>query len=659
VTGQELTVAARCRWGVGGLLLIACAALALRLSFLLGGGGPLAFPTDYDDGVYFSASALLVRSVLPYRDFVFVHPPGIAWFHAVISWWHDPAVAFATARVLTGVAGALNTFLAGAIVLRAGSRFGALIAAALYASFPEAVNAERSTYLEPILNLGCLTAAFIWLSPGQGGGQRPFSSGLLAGFACAVKLLGGIWVVAALLSPPPGRAAAAAFRFLAGGVIAGAVLLLPLALMAPAEFLSQVLVFQLQRPPDGTTDALSRLPMLLGGGHLAATILAAAAMVAMAGRAIREGVTSISRTERFFAAATLLTLVAFLASSSYWPHYNAYLAASLSVLGGLGAAALLRAGGGTRAMAAAISLLVAALLVTPVREAFEAALQRNADAVALRRAAADSLPETAALFAFDPSWGLLLGRLPAHSDGAPVIVDSYGAMLLAAMRSDESFADTNEAFRRAAEQPEVRERLENSRFVITGWRGSWQLPERERSWLAANFICVTPEAGLLCLRQRVGALSSMDAVTFDRGWYDEESLPPHTWRWMGKRGSVTLPPIAAPARIYLEFDFPEEGLGGAPVITLTLDERLLERADGSAGELIRIYDVEGSAAPRELAIETDRTFVPAFAGESDDRRELGLRLKRIIWISVDGWSRLQLQENVRNDGAGAATSSLR
>jgi hypothetical protein len=628
----QIALVARNHRAIVGLLLIALAALALRLSFLLGGGGPLASPTDYDDGVYFSASALLVRGVLPYRDFVFVHPPGIAWFHALTSWWYDPAAGFAAARIVTCFVGAINTFLAGAIVLRAGSRFGALIAAALYATFPEAVNAERSTYLEPLLNLGCLTSAFIWLSP-ERVVRRSLASGLLAGAASAVKLLGGIWVVAALLSPPPGRAAAASLRFLAGGVVAGAILLLPLALMAPAEFLSQLLFFQLQRPPDGTVSALARLPMLLGGGHLAATLLAAGAILAMIVKAVGEGVSSITRTERFFAAATLLTLAAFLASSSYWPHYNAYLAASLSVLAGLGAAALLRAGGGTRAMAVAISLLVAALLVTPLRASLEAARHRDADAIALQRTGPALLPESANLFAFDPSWGLLLGRLPDHGDGAPVIVDSYGAMLMAAMRSGERFTDTAEAFRRAPEQPEVRERLEHSRFVIPGWRGAWQLPEPEWNWLAANFVCVTPEAGPLCLRQRVGTQSSMSAVEFGEGWYDEEGMAPLSWRWMGRRARLTLPPIAHSARLYLEFDFPEQALGGAPAITLTIDGRLLDRVAGRAGELARIYDLEGSAAPRELVIETDRTFVPADSGASSDMRELGLRLKRIIWLS--------------------------
>ena len=36
----------------------------------------MGYPMDYDEGVYSSAAPLLLRGDLPYRDFIFVHPPG-------------------------------------------------------------------------------------------------------------------------------------------------------------------------------------------------------------------------------------------------------------------------------------------------------------------------------------------------------------------------------------------------------------------------------------------------------------------------------------------------------------------------------------------------------------------------------------------------------
>src|SRR6266446_2318187 len=50
--------------------------LGLRL-FYLTRPGYLLGVTEYDDGSYFGSAVRLVHGVLPYRDFVFVQPPGI------------------------------------------------------------------------------------------------------------------------------------------------------------------------------------------------------------------------------------------------------------------------------------------------------------------------------------------------------------------------------------------------------------------------------------------------------------------------------------------------------------------------------------------------------------------------------------------------------
>ena len=81
------------------LLVIAVAAFAIRVYPFFLAGGIMATPADYDTAVYFSASALLFRGVIPYRDFVFVHPPGALYLLGLTSFL-DPAKAFAGARVL-------------------------------------------------------------------------------------------------------------------------------------------------------------------------------------------------------------------------------------------------------------------------------------------------------------------------------------------------------------------------------------------------------------------------------------------------------------------------------------------------------------------------------------------------------------------------------
>jgi len=550
-----------------------------------------------------------MRGVLPYRDFIFVHPPGIAWFHALTSWWHDPATAFATARVLTCVAGAINTVLAGVIVLRAGSPFGALIAAFLYATYPDAVNSERSTLIEPALNLFCLASAFVWLTTG-----KSMRAGFFGGIACAMKLLGGIWVIAAVLSAPRVKSAV---HFIGGGIAAGLLLLAPLALFAPSRFVEQVLVFQFTRPPDGTLTAAERVPLILHNGHLAATALAALAIVVMIVTAIRGGFSAITRAERFFAVATLLTCAAFLASSSYWVSYNAYLAASQCVLAGLGVARLTRGH-----LRIALAIVVTIAIGFTLRNPF-APYPRSAEQISLH----DSAPRQGSLFAFDPTYALIAGRLPPHGDDAPVIVDSYGAMLLTAMRSGAQFKDANDAFRGAPAQPDVRARMERSRFVILDWRAHWQLPAEDWTWISAHSLCVTPAAGTLCVRQTFGRPLENIQATFGEGWYGEEGTPPSTWRWMSERGMAILPASSGPAPLYLEMRVPLEALRMHPRITIELDGRVVDQFTADVAETVRVINVQRTGTPMTLVITTSETFTPG-----RDPRVLGLMLNRLLWV---------------------------
>src|SRR5215208_5124235 len=58
------------RWATALILLIAVGAFVLRVQALLRPGGILGAVVDYDEGVYYSAAALLAQGHLPYRDFV-------------------------------------------------------------------------------------------------------------------------------------------------------------------------------------------------------------------------------------------------------------------------------------------------------------------------------------------------------------------------------------------------------------------------------------------------------------------------------------------------------------------------------------------------------------------------------------------------------------
>jgi len=555
------------------LVLIAVAGFLIRLYALLGAGGPLGAASSYDDGVYFSASALLLRGVLPYRDFVFVHPPGILYFLGIVSWLADPAHAFAAARVLMCAVGGVNVLLVGLLAARAAGPFGGIVAAALYAIYPDAVSAERSAYLEPVLNLACLSAMLTRE-------RRPLLGGFLCGAACAVKLWGGIWIIAALVTMKRDR-----LRFLAGAIAAGVVFVVPIALPALDAFVSQTLVFQFSRPPDGTLSLLTRVREIFLSGHAVASLLALIGL--------------FRREARVFAIAMLLIIAGFLFSSSYWTSYNAHLAASMCVLSG--AAAASAAGAGARSGRRSTGAVLIALALLDARAIFRRSPELRV-----------SVPE--GTFAFDPTWTLAAHHLPPHNDGAPVIVDSYGAMLTEATKGGR-FKDTGSAFQSRVRQRAIRARLEATDYVLLGWRGNWQLNEDDRAWFASHFECITPEDGDLCVwKKRARPLASAPSIgdqtiRFLDGWYGVEGVPPKTWRWMGRRSVMKLP--------------------GAGVVRLRLE------GDARLG-----FEMQGNT----LVITADRTFVPALLRRrSSDTRELSVMLTRLEWQ--------------RADGGGASTSS--
>jgi hypothetical protein len=79
--------------------------------------------------------------------------------------------------------------------------------------------------------------------------------------------------------------------------------------------------------------------------------------------------------------------------------------------------------------------------------------------------------------------------LPPHRNKSiPVIVDSYGAMLLAATRGGERYPDATAAFKSPDAQRDVRALLAACRFVVLGWRGEWQLNEETKAWVHAHFV---------------------------------------------------------------------------------------------------------------------------------------------------------------------------
>ncbi|MCY1081662.1 ArnT family glycosyltransferase [Archangium lansingense] len=484
------------------LAAMAVGAWVLRVLPFFNRHGAFGYPVDYDEGVYFTASALLFQGLLPYRDFIFVHPPGslLMWSPAAaLSSGLDAATCFVLARWLAACVGAINVFLVGRLALRAWGPVAGVVAALVYATYPELVGVERGPFLEPVLNLACLAMANVWLDAPEDGraSRRWLWAGVLCGLAISVKVPGGIWLVAALLSRSP----RSAWRSQLGlALAAGATVLLlvgPFVAASPSRFLEDVLLFQSQRPGDGAANRLDRLRDILNERRLVGLGLALLGLLVATVRSFRASGPS-RPAERLFALVYVVTVAMFLVSPSYWNQYNAHLAASEAVLAGLGAAALqgwLSSRGWQWARAVPV-LLVVAVPLAPARHLRESARHRAPDLPALGKYLRQSVPADASVCAFEPAWGLTGGRLPPRIPGAPLVVDSYALMLQDALDSGEHFASTQAAFLASTSQHDILSLLQRCRYVVLGWRGAWQLTAESQQWFREHFVRRFPAEGL-------------------------------------------------------------------------------------------------------------------------------------------------------------------
>jgi alpha-1,2-mannosyltransferase len=233
------------------VLLVFIVAFGIRLAAVLRGGG-LFGTVGYDGSVYYSAAAGLAHGLLPYRDFLVLHPPGIVLallpFAALGRLIGDPQ-AFALARVTWLLLGALNALLVARILRPIGTR-AAIAGAFFYAVFVPALYTEHSTSLEAVGST-CLLGAVLLLTGAARTGStsaRVYAlAGVLLGVSAGVKIWGVVLAVALVgwvLRVAGIRRAAAV---LGGSALGATVVCLPFFLTAPATMWRLVVLDQLGR----------------------------------------------------------------------------------------------------------------------------------------------------------------------------------------------------------------------------------------------------------------------------------------------------------------------------------------------------------------------------------------------------------------------------
>lgn len=260
----------------GGLFVLA---VAVRLGVVWSSGGFKAL-NGYDDGVYFSATAGLLHGLVPYRDFVLLHPPGILVRGAgpiALAQALDlsDSDALVLVRMLFVGLGGLNTvlvFLAG----RHLSRTAGVVAGCLYAVWGPAIREERTMLLEAMVILGTLTA--LVLVPAVStrsvtGRWRPLLAGLVGGLAVATKLWSVVPILVIFGSLLVARHWRRALAYGATAAMTALAVAAPFLVLAPSQMWHMVVTSQVGRPErDG-----SRLARFVQIGDLTAWPLSALA----------------------------------------------------------------------------------------------------------------------------------------------------------------------------------------------------------------------------------------------------------------------------------------------------------------------------------------------------------------------------------------------
>lgn len=321
---------------------IAGIAFGMRLWPVLTGGG-LYGRGNYDDGVYYTAAAGFVHGLMPYRDFLLLHPPGIvlalAPFAELARLVGDPT-ALAAARVAFMGIGTVNAILV-AVVLRRLGPAAAGTGGLLYAVFFPAVYVEHSTLLEPLATTCLLGAVALAIGARDGGRAVPArlaTAGVLLGLAASLKIWGVVPALAmigwALLAVGWRRA-----LVLLAGVAAGTTAVcLPFFAAAPDRMWRLVVLAQLGRPRTDaswwdravTIAGLTPFPVPASPQRwwlaVAAVVVAACCLAAFR--------SSVGRLGVLLLAATVAMLFS---TPSWFLHYGAVAAAPVAVV--VGAAA--------------------------------------------------------------------------------------------------------------------------------------------------------------------------------------------------------------------------------------------------------------------------------------------------------------------------------
>jgi hypothetical protein len=472
------------------IAIAALAALGLR-AYQLATPGYLLGVTEYDDGSYFGSAVHLTMGILPYRDFVFIQPPGITLLMtpvALLAKVTGTDWGLAIGRILTTVASAAGVVVAGLLVRHRGLPT-TILACGLIAVYPDAVATARTVLVEPWVVLFCLIGAVAVFDRDRvtGSRRRLALGGLALGFAGAIEswaILPAL-VILALCLPGLRRM----LTCLAGIAVGFLVPVLPFAALDPGNFYRDVVMVQVGQRRGAAAFRVPvwyRLKEMFGltniqVGHVP-LVLVTVIVLGFAVGAFACGWLVTRRAPRpldWFALVTaLLTVAAFLYPNQFYFHFVAFLTPFLALAVAVPVSRLVpaarptadRAGAGRLLRWAAATLAI--LLIGGFGISETGAIYRLAHSAATVDIAADRarmiaatdriVPSGACVFTDRVSFTIAANRFITHVPGCSPMDD--------AVASNVALSHGRNASTGAGDVPAVaasyREAFEHAQYVL-------------------------------------------------------------------------------------------------------------------------------------------------------------------------------------------------
>jgi alpha-1,2-mannosyltransferase len=485
-------VAARERSTTRIVAALAAVATALTIYQLTRPG--LLFGVTPDVSVYLGAAVRLVHGAVPYRDFVFVQPPGFVVLgtpFALLSEVTGTRNALAVLRLLTPLLAAADVVMVGRLA-RGHGWAATLVACAVAALFPAELYAIRGPQLEPVVITLCLLGAvLVFAGDAPAGPRRVALGGVAFGLAVAVKLtaLLPLAVLGLLCSAQLRRR----LLPLAGGAVAGfGVPTVPFFLLAPGAFLRDTVATAVGRvPASGRVPLPPRVGDLTGfavfGASDAVTLalgIAIALLVALAFALPRRRPTMF---EWFVLGSSAVVGVAQLVPALYYPQYAALMAPFLALTLGVAVSRLHEARPG-RLPLVPVGAALLALLVAQVAHV-------SSESVPDVAAAVDAVvPAGACAISDSPVYLFTSDRFQGASPRCPTLTDAEGTTLALGGTSPTAAS----AWRRA---------FAGADYIVTADPIiDWTLPASADlpGYVAANFTPVHSGGLLIYVRHRPG-----------------------------------------------------------------------------------------------------------------------------------------------------------